>query len=259
MTSSCPSAKLAIMIAQKDRPVTVSITGIDGAGKSTAEVMTTQILIKEHSILKPSRPVYTIIDGKKQIHYANATRAIDNLHHYADRWHSRTLVSVVNAFSLILSSRVFEPTLIDKYHPEVVMHGRDYYIDPAVYSIFYSPQLGSRPMEERVDRLQQMFRAPFRDMVFFLDLSPEEAVTRITARLARERANPQATEREKWQHMHENVSVLTLLRAEYYSALSFLEDKSPQTTVFRIDMMDKRREEVAECVAAQINLRLRKK
>lgn len=191
------------------------------------------------------------------VFYASATRAIDNLHHYADRLRSRTLVSAVNAFSLILSARLFEPTLVEKYQPDVVMHGRDYYVDPAVYSIFYSPRLGNKPIAERIDKLRQMFGAPFRDMVFFLDLPPEEAVARITARLERERANPKATEREKWQHMHENVPVLTLLRAEYFRTLEALKDKSPRTSIFKIEVKDKPREEVAGCIAAQISLRLR--
>ena len=164
----------------------------------------------------------------------------------------------MNAFSLILSTRLFEPTLVDKYHPEVVMHGRDYYIDPAVYSKFYSPRLGNLPMAERINKLQQMFNAPFRDMVFFLDLSPEEAVTRIIARLARERVNPKATEREKWQHMHENVPVLRMLLSEYYCALDELKTKSPRTDIFRVEIMGKSKDEVVGEIAAQISLRLQK-
>lgn len=212
-----------------ESPLRAVITGIDGAGKSTTAGIIAKQMGKEYILVKPgpSRPVYTIVGGKKQYHYHRIIGLIDRLHGFADKTKNPGFIGAVNTINVYLNGRVIEPSLVQRFQPELVLGARDFYIDPAVYSVVYQPYLASKPMGERIDFLKTVIGAPFRDIVFFLTLSPEEAIERIKRRIAKERITPGAGEREKWRHLHENPETLTRLQTEYYDALRAIQSRSP--------------------------------
>jgi thymidylate kinase len=214
---------------ESESPLRVVITGIDGAGKSTTAGIIAERMGREYRLVKPgpSRPVYTIIEGDKQYHYQRIIGLIDRLHGLADKTKKPEFIGAVNAINVLLNGRAIEPSLIRRFQPELVLGARDFYIDPSVYSIVYQPRLARKPMNERIDFLRTVIGAPFRDVVFFLTVSPKEAVIRIERRIAQEKQNPGASEREKWRHMHENQETLTLLQHEYYRTLTELQTRSP--------------------------------
>lgn len=236
-----------------ESPLRAVITGIDGAGKSTTAGIIAERMGKEYRLVKPgpSRPVYTIVDGEKQYHYQRIIGLIDQLHGLADKTKKPEFIGAVNAINVCLNGRVIEPSLIRRFQPELVLGARDFYIDPSVYSIVYQPHLARKPMNERIDFLRTVIGAPFRDIVFFLTIPPEEAVTRIERRIAKERQNPGASEREKWRHMHENPETLALLQHEYYGALTELQTRSP-VQIYEINTLGMPQLQVANFIAYTI-------
>lgn len=236
-----------------ESPLRAVITGVDGAGKSTTASIIAQRMGQEYRLVKPgpSRPVYTIVSGEKQYHYQRIIDSIDRLHLIADKTRKPEFIGAVNAVNVILNGRVIEPSLVRRFQPELVLGARDFYIDPAVYSIVYQPHLACKPMNKRMDFLKSVTGAPFRDIVFFLTVPPEEAVERIERRIAKERANPGASEREKWRHLHENPQTLARLQREYYDALGTIQTKSP-VKIFEINTSGMPQENVADLIATTI-------
>lgn len=224
------------MSLERSRPFRTVITGIDGAGKSTTAGFVVENLKDECRIVKPgpSRPVYSVVDGEKRYHYQRLIKTIDLLHSLADRSENPELVGVVNAINVTVNGRIIEPTLVRRLQPELVLGARDYYVDPAVYALVYKRTLAKKPMKERIEFLQKVTRVEFRDVIFFLTVPPDEAVERIEERIEREKSNPNASEREKWRHMHEEPETLTLLQHEYYAALKEVQKQAP-IQVFEID------------------------
>ena len=236
-----------------ESPLRAVITGIDGAGKSTTAGIIAETMGRRYNLVEPgpSRPVYTIVDGEKKYHYQRFIGLIDRLHGFADKTRKPEFIGSVNAINVTLSGRVIEPSLIRRFQPELVLGARDFYIDPAVYSVVYQPRLASKPMSERIDFLKTVTGVPFRDIVFFLTVPPEEAVERIERRIAKERANPGASERKKWRHLHENPQTLTRLQSEYYDALKTMQIKSP-IKIYEINTSGIPQVEVADFIATTI-------
>lgn len=236
-----------------ESPLRVVVTGIDGAGKSTIVGIIAEQMCREYRVVKPgpSRPVYTIVDGEKQYHYRWIIGLIDRLHGLADKTKKPEFIGAVNAINVILNGRVIEPSLVRRFQPELVLGARDFYIDPAVYSVVYQRRLASEPMKKRMDFLKTITGAPFRDVVFFLTVPPEEAVARIERRIAKERQDSGASEREKWRHMHEDPVTLARLQSEYYDALGELQNRSP-VQIYEIDTNGMPQVRVAEFIATAI-------
>lgn len=232
-------------------PLKVSITGIDGAGKSTVTRLIAAELGQEQRVARISRPSYTIVDGVKKGRYQKLLGAVDGLHAIADRTENPRYVLGVNALNVVLQGRVIEPGLIRKVQPDIVLGSRDYLIDPSVYAIFYSRKLGKRDMDSRLDYMQRVSGMNFRDVIFFLTVPPDEAVERIERRIALERQDPTRPEREKWRHMHEQPEHLARLQHEYTSALEVAQQRS-NAKVFELDTSKLGQEEVASFVAATL-------
>lgn len=203
-------------------PLTVSITGIDGSGKSTVSQGVSHELGRDFRLAKVSRPTYSVVEGEKQFHFQEMIRKIDQLHAIADRAKNKPLSVTANAVNVILQGRVIEPTVIDRVRPDLVLGTRDLLIDPSVYAIFYSPILGKRDMDTRISFFQKLTGAEVRDVIFFLTVPPDEAVSRINKRIADE-SRGATTDRSKWRHMHEHADYLDQLQNEYYDALDVVE------------------------------------
>ena len=197
-------------------PLKVSITGIDGAGKSTVTGIVVTTLGQDNRVARISRPAYSIVEGYKQNHYQRLLNVVDSLHEIADRTCNKRCVLCANVLNVLLQGRIIEPGLIRRIKPDIVIGSRDYLIDPAVYAIFYSPLLAKKNMDDRITHIQRMTGIYFRDIIFFLTVPPDEAVSRIEKRIALERANSTKPERKKWRHMHEQTHHLSLLQPQYY-------------------------------------------
>lgn len=240
------------MLAEIGIPLKVSITGIDGAGKSTTLAMVVDDLKQDNRIAKATnRPVYSVIEGKKEYHYRRLIGLIDLLHGVADRTQNPNYVCAINAMHVVLQGRVIEPTLIHRVQPTLVLGARDLLVDPAVYAVCYSPRLAGKKMSDRIAFLERLTGTPYRDLVFFLTVPPEEAVSRIERRIVSENASLDKIERPKWRHMHENPQQLSLLQCEYYHALEELQRRS-SVKIIPIDTSTMNQEEVATLIANEI-------
>lgn len=208
-------------------PLKVAITGIDGSGKSTTLGMVVDDLKQDNRIAKATnRPVYSVINGQKEYHYRALIGFIDRLHGLADQSRNPNLVFAVNTVHVMLQGRLIEPTLMHRVRPTLVLGARDLLVDPAVYAVCYSPPLARKNMSDRVSFLKRLTGAPYRDIIFFLTVPPEEAVARIEGRIRAENESIEPIERPKWRHMHENPQQLALLQREYSVALAEIQKRS---------------------------------
>lgn len=150
-----------------------------------------------------------------------------------------------------MQGRAIEPGLIRKIHPDIVLGERDHLIDPAVYAIFYSPKMGKKDMASRISYIRRVSGMDFRDVVFFLTVSPEEAVGRIERRIAQNRYDPKRPKREKLRQMHEHSIHLARLQSEYSTAFRVIKGLHP-IQVFEFDTTNQTKDQVADFVGTNI-------
>jgi len=239
------------MSNERFNPLKISITGIDGAGKSTVTGLAASELGLDQAVARISRPAYSIVDGHKKDRYQRLLRTIDRLHGIADRTENPRYVLCANALNVVLQGRVVEPGLIRKIQPDIVIGSRDYLIDPSVYAIFYSKSLRRKNMDERISIMQQISGMDFRDIIFLLTVPPDEAVARIEKRIELEKKDPMRPEREKWRHMHEQPEYLEMLQYEYKDALGVVRRRS-DAKIFELDTSKLGQEEVTGYVVSTV-------
>lgn len=239
------------MGVEKEPPLRISITGVDGSGKTSAIDAVASELGGRERISRIFRPAYSIVEGEKRFHFQRLLRLVDRLHSTADEKADQRLVMATNAFHVLLQGRVIEPTIRKQIKPTLVMGARDFHIDPAVYAIFYSPSLRRKSMKDRLKRLQRITGQEYRDVIFFLTVPPEIAIERIEQRI---QTDTQSEEKPhgKWRHMHEQPEHLMLLQNEYYSALDIVSRQSPRTKIIEIDTSAYSQQQVAQSISSDI-------
>lgn len=244
------------MSYEREHPLKIAITGIDGAGKSTTLNRVVEQLGPEVSrIVTLGRKPYSVVDNQKRCHYGAITFLVDHLHQVADHTYNRRAVLATNALNVVLQGRFIEPSLVRKVQPELVMGARDYLLDSAVYVVVYSRSLKRLDMEDRIGVLKRLSGIEYRNMIFFLTVPPDEAVARIEKRIAEDQSNPYLHERVKWRHMHENPETLDMLQRQYYDAFRFAQSKSP-ANIYEINTADLPQEEVVGYITDKLRDRL---
>jgi thymidylate kinase len=218
--------KIRIVIsASKKMTYKVSVTGIDGSGKSTSIAKVVDNISKEYLTAKIGRPTY--VNGpnmnQKQYLFTNLNNTIDKAHSLADNIESKLLVASVSSLSRFAITHI-ENGVFSKFNPEVTIYSRDKIVDPAVYSTFYFPFTKKWSAEIRINIAKNIqFNTKPSDTIIYLDIDPKIAVERIEKRIEEEKTK--SSDRNKWKHMHENVENLSSLRHFYEEALSHMEKK----------------------------------
>ena len=233
-------------------PVRVSITGMDGSGKSSAYRAFVESVPADLTVVRISRFCSVIENGEERIVGRRVSEALDNVHEWADSTKSRGLITAANTAWVLNSWRRQERKLTERYKPDLVLGLRDPYIDPIAYASYYNEGvLGARSIEERTRLLHRIHGAPISEGTIFLDVDPDIAVERINKRLAEEAASPRTMERAKWVHLHENAADLTGIRAEYNTTLDhFAANHGVDVTV--INTVDSSKEDVAQLVRTKL-------
>lgn len=239
------------MRVEEAPPLRVSITGIDGSGKTSAIDTVAIELGQRERVSRIFRPAYSIVEGERKFHFQRLLKLVDKLHSAADEKADRRLVMATNAFHVILQGRVIEPTIREQIKPTLVMGARDFHIDPAVYAVFYSPSLRRKSMKDRFKRLQRLTGQEYRDVIFFLTVPPDTAIERIGRRIQND-AQSEERLHGKWRHMHEEPEHLERLQNEYYRALDVVSKQSPRTKIIEIDTSAYPQEEIARSISADI-------
>lgn len=213
-------------ITERQSPLRISITGMDGSGKSSAYRAFVASVPEDLTVVRISRFSSVIRNGEEQIVDRQISQGLDNFHSWADSTKNRKVVSVANALCVLYAWRIQEKRLTQKYKPDLVLALRDPYIDPMAYARFYSPHtLGAMPLECREKTLKRLHGAPVSDSIIFLDVDPVVAVARIDQRIREEAQATTQLERAKWVHLHENVTDLAAIRLEYSATLSYFQSR----------------------------------
>lgn len=230
----------------------VSVTGIDGSGKSTVTDLVARNLGENSRVARVAIPAYSIVNGERRNRFSTLLSVVDGLHRRADETGNPNIVMAANALNVLLQGRVIEPYAVHKIQPNIIIGSRDYLIDPSVYAIFYSPRLARREMGRRLELMQQLTGLKHRDIVFRLTLPPQEAAKRIAARIADQTPDSSRDGRRRWPHMHEGPDNLRRLQSEYDSALREVARRT-DTRIVEIDTSKIDQYEVADVVTTTIN------
>lgn len=196
--------------------VEVAVLGIDGSGKSSNIFQSANYLGRDHSVL---------ILGWKSITYIERGR-ICNLESqetrkrpdYVARWRFLAMRSRMMWFRLRKASLIKECT------PAFCIEDRDLVLDPCILVSSYLPAIRKTPLSARVRFMKGVTGGRLSNVYVYLDISPEAAFERVCIRHRREGKKLSA---------HENLEHLRLLRYEYASALSFLQES--RIPVCRVD------------------------
>lgn len=222
----------------------VSLTGIDGGGKSTSLSNVAENLSLENKVAVLCRDSYVSgkgIIGKKEI-LKNIMVKIDAAHCFADRFKVKSGVGLVNLFYALTLSRM-EDKIISEFNPNLLLCGRDRLVDSAVYSSFYFPFTKYWSLESKLKIADAINRGKHSDLLVYLDIEPSIALKRIEAR-EKGNNNPE-------RQMHENLRDLTLLRGSYLSILDFLKNNK-KINVAKIDVKTRSQEDITNEIVSII-------
>ncbi|MGV8086679.1 MAG: hypothetical protein ACP5N1_03540 [Candidatus Woesearchaeota archaeon] len=224
----------------------VSITGIDGSGKSTSISKLVDLLSPQYLTAKIGRPTY--ISGPKdpqnrEYLFTNLNKRIDGLHTFADNLENKLGVASVNIFNAFIWSLI-NRKVFSEYNPEIAIYGRDRIVDPAVYSTYYFPFTKKWSSEVRLNIARTISRAKSSDTLIYMDVNPQIAVERIEKRIEEEKKKS-GIDRKKWRHMHENLQDLTNLKHYFTEALDYLYGHS-EMDIHTIKVDDKNLQQVAD-------------
>lgn len=202
-------------------PLRVSITGIDGAGKDTVarRALTEVSAENDLTAIKLGRPAYRIDSGESKQIFRHTTDAIDRLHNFADEIQNPKLILAVNAMNVVIQTRIMESSVLRDNSIDIIASSRDPRIDPVVYLDYYGGKGGEKISKARRGRIVQALTNVSRDLIILLQVSPELAVERIEQRIREDEAANGTIMRQKWRHIHENVTDLTMLANGYEQAL----------------------------------------
>ena len=235
-----------------ERPVFISVTVPDGAGKDSCWKAAKALLPPAPTILKIGKPSSIIINGRETFVDQRISRVLDAFHAWADAQRNIQLTCFANTLYVMFQWGVQERYWRSKVHPDMVFSLRDGYVDPVAYAPYYANStLGKMDIPERISILHKLHGSPFRDTTVFLDVDPSIAVRRIEERLQAEAQIQGRLMRPKWIHQHENVRALTLIHQEFFRVLEYLEENK-NTNVCVIDTNELSKQEVGKRLAGGI-------
>jgi thymidylate kinase len=226
------------------RPITVSLVGPDGSGKSVVTDLLAQDFGSDHRIARVAGPAYSIVEGERRDHYGKLIGALDKLG-------GLSLRAGISS-GVLAHSRIIEPGIIREIGPDLVIGSRDQRVDPAVYSTFYAPILAKRPMDERLRFMQGITGQRQRDLIVLLDVAPEVAVQRLEARLEAQKAGIHSSGDRKKRDPHEDEHGIGRIRREYDSALNAVARRESGTQIIVVDTSRREIDEVTEEVKGAI-------
>lgn len=240
-------------MSQETLATSLSVCGTDGSGKDTA-------LTNAYHKFMRDNPTTTILEVGKPTRYWDGTqwiivepgitRTIDEWHQRADKSKNPKLITVASLMSVLFMWRHQAPYWSRKFKPDMVISIRDPHIDPAAYAPFYTPDtMGKLSIPDRIKLVKGLTGVPYREEIVFLNLEPEIAVRRIKQRVFEEKATGGDGSRpEKWEHLHENVAGISLIRDEFFKVLGYVEG-SLGIRVTRIDASQSKEVVAGELVA----------
>lgn len=234
-------------------PFRASITGIDGTGKDSVTDLAAELLGKEYDIVKVTPPVYSIRNGNKTFEFSTLLNTYDLMNEAAVRSRSNKAILFVNAVYVLLQTRIIEPSLVERYQPDVVIGARDMLVDPAVYASYYAKgTLGAKNERGRILTMHRLTKTPFRDSITLLTAQPRTALERIRHQMTENNEESHDT-RKRLLYAHEDHENLRLLAQSYNRVLDVLRTIHP-TPVLEISTDEKTQDDVALIIVSHILL-----
>jgi thymidylate kinase len=201
----------------------VSITGIDGSGKSTCAYNVFKRLSEKYKVALISR-VGLINDSKENItsnFFLNLSYMIENLQNFADSLETKVGVALVNAFDSVFIWP-FKESLIKDHSPEIILCPRDRILDPAVYMTFYLPKTRKLSAKERLGLAKKIADSNYPSLFVYLHLPVQLAYERIKQRIEMDKDLQIHHKIKRRMHMHENIKDLEILQNYFLDSINLL-------------------------------------
>ncbi len=187
--------------------IEVAVIGIDGSGKSSNIVQSSEGIGKEHSVVWMSWKSVTYI--KRERFYNLSSPKAGEFVRYTD------LKSSLSNRIRTIWYRLRKASLLARLRPVFCFEDRDLVLDPLILSVSYVPVLRKVPIAVRVGFMKRVTFSHLSDVYIYLDISPETAYKRVCLRHRQE---------HKKLSVHENLQDLQLLRSQYEAGVAFLKN-----------------------------------
>lgn len=235
-------------------PLDVTITGIDGSGKSTTISHLVDKLASEYVVAHSGRPSYIVGPDmdKREYLFESSLGLIDRMHGMGDKLESRTAIALANIVNVIMWCERHNKIVKD-YNPDIIFSGRHRIIDSAVYSVYYFPLANKLSHNMRTSIAEKIISADESDLLIYLDITPEISVQRIENRIEVENKKTGLV-RPKWKHMHENPEDLAYLRHEYELVLGHYDELG--WDIRKINVEEMSQEDVVDIIEELIKEKL---
>lgn len=191
----------------------ISITGIDGCGKSSTIAWVVNNLAQDYTIAKIGKPSYIqwINSTKEDLSY-NRSNIIGDISIYAQKTQLRPIVALTNILYVINQNQLIKNTIVN-YHPDMIIYDRDRIVDSLVYWSYYIPPTKHISLKLRTKAIELISWAKLPDLLVYMDIEPDLSIQRISLR---------SQEAEENMSIHENLHNLIELKKYYEDILSYL-------------------------------------
>lgn len=218
----------------------IGATGIDGACKTAIIDGALEKLKDEFSICRVGRRFHYHHNDVIEYPLKRADDLMEKMIDFSDRApQPRLWVGLVQAL-FVLMQRGIEPYMERKYKPDLIMNSRCVIIDPSVYVSYYYPAFKSMPVPKRLDVMQKISGAKFRDLYFLFEVSTNVAMQRIT----------EYNEKIQRSHPHETRQTIVSLQQEFEDVMRLVA-LMPDVEIIRINSSDKTIDKLSDIVARE--------
>ena len=202
----------------------VSISGIDGCGKTTSLNQVVDHYAKEVTVAILGRPMY-IQRGSEKSYIAKGLNDIsDKTHMFFDKLNFRLGIGVLHVSYEVVQELILSQLLTNRYNPSLILIDRDPILDSAVYSTYYLPLTKHISSELRLKLAKYVLHKDYPNLLLFMTLPIETALGRIDKKLIEQQYDGNS-KGKKIKHLHENAEDLIEISKYFEECLSILIGK----------------------------------
>ena len=206
-------------------PTRIAVLGIDGSGKTTAVKRSAQQLCGEFRVLTISGSSISVVEqsGEKSLYGSGRLQYLGAKKQQAEESGNSKAKAVLHMLELCLIYRICINKIQRVPQPHVILSDRDAVLDPAAFAREYAPGPIKVQTSSSLLKLTNAMLGPISDIAIKLEISPENALGRLSRR-------------EKRADAHETPEALAQLDQRFESTLSAAQQMFPHLNVIRLNV-----------------------
>lgn len=213
----------------------VSITGIDGSGKTSS---INEVIGRLNGLNIALRDVP--VDYRNKSFFTYVEQRLETVWLWAEKHNNKFIPGI----GYVLTTMLYKPTSFLRYtfngRPDILVNHRDPIIDSAVYFSFYWRWINKvlrLPPQAKIEWARRIIMEDLPDVVIHLEVDPSLAIARIIEKLKK-------SDKKSVLHLHEAKVILTELQNSYREVIEQAKQEKSSMKIFRLDTGQTSQEEI---------------